>query len=83
MKTLALPLCGFELDMEYNEAYQLQTSQNPFLPFCYSFLFLFIYLFIYFLFFREELLSATSCCMCVGTLIVSYTVTHFKRKGQI
>ena len=37
MKTLALPLRGFELDMEYkrHEAYQLQTSQNPFLPFCY------------------------------------------------
>ena len=37
VKTLALPLCGFELDMEYkwHEAYQLQISQNPFLPFCY------------------------------------------------
>ena len=37
LKTLALPLCGFELDMEYkrHEAYQLQTSQNPFPPFCY------------------------------------------------
>ena len=43
----------------------------------------YLFFIFYFLFFREELLSATSCCMCVGTLIVSYTVTHFKRKGQI
>ena len=37
LETLALPLCGFELDMEYkqHEAYQLQTSQNPFPPFWY------------------------------------------------
>ena len=41
LKTFALPLCGFELGMEYKlyEAYQLRTCWNPFFIFLLNTLF--------------------------------------------